>query len=46
MGIVETAVQSIDKLSELIPVVQDLGAKHYPYGAQAAHLKVCMDNCV
>ncbi|OWF47004.1 Neuroglobin [Mizuhopecten yessoensis] len=38
MGVVGTAVESIDNLEGLVPTVRSLGAKHYTYGAQTAHL--------
>ncbi|XP_033735169.1 neuroglobin-like isoform X2 [Pecten maximus] len=38
MGVVGTAVEAIDNLDGLVPTVRSLGAKHYTYGAQAAHL--------
>ncbi|XP_069118623.1 neuroglobin-like [Argopecten irradians] len=38
MGVVGTAVEAIDNLEGLVPTVRSLGAKHYTYGAQTAHL--------
>jgi hemoglobin-like flavoprotein len=37
MKTLATAVNSLDKLDELVPVVEELGRKHVSYGVKAQH---------
>ena len=40
MGTLAVAVQSLNKIEEIVPVVQDLGAKHLSYGVKDEHYDV------
>jgi len=37
MGMITTAVTSLDRLEKIVPAVQDLGRRHARYGVQEAH---------
>ncbi|BAU49458.1 hemin receptor [Sulfurifustis variabilis] len=37
MRMIAMAVNGLDRMSELVPVVQDLGRRHVAYGVTAAH---------
>ena len=37
MAILNTAVNSLDKLGEIVPAVQDMGRRHVEYGVKDEH---------
>ena len=43
---IDKAVNSLNNLNELVPILVNLGARHYKYGIKEEHFTVCLNYCI